>query len=95
MASRELAFDEARLVESHCHAHPGLWFIEHPGFVSGANYRWFRDHFAAEEIARFAATDFTREAKGNRQGVRLGFDGAPFAGAAGRSLEVRGVVILE
>jgi allophanate hydrolase len=42
--------------------------------------------FAAEEIARFAATAFTREAKGNRQGVRLGFAGAPFAGAAGLSL---------
>jgi 5-oxoprolinase (ATP-hydrolysing) subunit C len=42
--------------------------------------------FPADELARFAATGFTREARGNRQGVRLGFDGAPFLGAAGLSL---------
>jgi xylulokinase len=51
LASKDLAFDPSRLVESHCHAHPDLWFIEHPGFVSGANYRWFRDHFAPMEVA--------------------------------------------
>ena len=51
LASEDLVFDPGRLVESHCHAHPDLWLIEHPGFVSGANYRWFRDQFAPAEIA--------------------------------------------
>ncbi|MEZ5778797.1 MAG: biotin-dependent carboxyltransferase family protein [Paracoccaceae bacterium] len=35
--------------------------------------------FAAAERARFEATCFTRDARGNRQGVRLVNDGAPFA----------------
>jgi allophanate hydrolase subunit 2 len=34
--------------------------------------------FAPEMLARFEATTFTRDLRGNRQGVRLGFDGAPF-----------------
>jgi 5-oxoprolinase (ATP-hydrolysing) subunit C len=42
--------------------------------------------FAPAERARFAATPFRREARGNRQGVRLAFEGAPFLGAAGLSL---------
>jgi xylulokinase len=49
-ASSEPLFDPAGLVETHCHAHPDLWLIENPGFASGANYRWFRDQFAAAEI---------------------------------------------
>ena len=44
------AFDQTRLVETHCHADPSLWLLENPGFVSGANYRWFRDQFASPEI---------------------------------------------
>jgi xylulokinase len=47
-------FDESGLVETHCHAHPDLWLLENPGFASGANYRWFRDQFSAQEIARAA-----------------------------------------
>lgn len=43
-------FDESGLVETHCHADPGLWLLENPGFVSGANYRWFRDQFAEKEV---------------------------------------------
>jgi xylulokinase len=43
------AFDPTRLVETHCHADPDLWLLENPGFVSGANYRWLRDQFGAEE----------------------------------------------
>ncbi len=39
------AFDESQLVETHCHAHPDRWLLENPGFVSGGNYRWFRDNF--------------------------------------------------
>jgi xylulokinase len=42
----ELVFDPSRLVETHCHADPDLWLLENPGFVSGGNYRWFRDQFA-------------------------------------------------
>lgn len=37
--------------------------------------------FDPAEVARFAATDFTRDRRGNRQGVRLAFEGAPFAAA--------------
>ena len=46
-ASNELVFDATRLVETHCHADPDLWLLENPGFVSGGNYRWFRDQFAS------------------------------------------------
>ncbi len=49
-ASVQAVFDPTGLVETHCHAHPDLWLLENPGFVSGANYRWFRDHFAAGEV---------------------------------------------
>lgn len=49
-AASELAlFDPTRLVETHCHADPELWLLENPGFVSGGNYRWFRDQFARGE----------------------------------------------
>lgn len=49
VASQEPAFDPTRLVETHCHADPALWLLENPGFVSGGNLRWFRDHFARSE----------------------------------------------
>lgn len=42
--------------------------------------------FSARDLRRFAETEFRRDPKGNRQGVRLAFAGAPFAGAAGLSL---------
>jgi len=45
-ASRNLVFDSSCLVETHCHADPELWLLENPGFVSGGNYRWWRDQFA-------------------------------------------------
>jgi xylulokinase len=49
-AASELAlFDSTQLVETHCHADPELWLLENPGFVSGGNYRWFRDQFARSE----------------------------------------------
>lgn len=41
--------------------------------------------FAEEALARFEATDFTRSAKANRQGVRLEQNGAPFS--AGSQLQ--------
>lgn len=49
-ASSRVVFDPTGLVETHCHADPDTWLLENPGFVSGANYRWFRDHFAPEEV---------------------------------------------
>jgi xylulokinase len=55
VASSEPAFDTTRLVETHCHADPELWLLENPGFVSGGNYRWFRDQFAKGES--YAALD--------------------------------------
>jgi xylulokinase len=48
-ASARPALDPARLVETHCHADPELWLLENPGFVSGGNYRWFRDQFTESE----------------------------------------------
>jgi xylulokinase len=48
-ANPELVFDVTHLVETHCHADPDLWLLENPGFVSGGNYRWFRDQFANGE----------------------------------------------
>ncbi|HJQ14189.1 MAG TPA: FGGY family carbohydrate kinase [Anaerolineales bacterium] len=45
-ASRVLIFDSSHLLETHCHADPELWLLENPGFVSGGNYRWWRDQFA-------------------------------------------------
>jgi len=50
------AFDPTGLVETHCHADPALWLLENPGFVSGANYRWFRDQFAPVEMQIAAET---------------------------------------
>jgi xylulokinase len=53
-ASREALLDHTGLVETHCHADPDVWLLENPGFVSGANYRWFRDQFAPD-LVRAAA----------------------------------------
>lgn len=47
-SSEKALFDESGLVETHCHADPNLWLLENPGFVSGANYRWFRDQFSQD-----------------------------------------------
>jgi xylulokinase len=54
-AALQPAFDPTGLVETHCHAHPDQWLLENPGFVSGANYRWFRDQFAPLEMQAAAA----------------------------------------
>ena len=51
-SSQNALFDQSGLIETHCHAHPDLWLLENPGFVSGANYRWFRDQFSRPEIAQ-------------------------------------------
>ncbi len=36
------------------------------------------DRFSADDLSRLEATDFTRDPRSNRMGVRLGFAGAPF-----------------
>ena len=41
--------DPTMLVECHPHADPDGWLLENPGFVSGGNLRWWRDHFAPLE----------------------------------------------
>jgi xylulokinase len=53
-SSPHALFDESGLVETHCHADPDLWLLENPGFVSGANYRWFRDQFSSAEVSQNA-----------------------------------------
>jgi len=53
-SSASALFDESGLIETHCHADPELWLLENPGFVSGANYRWFRDQFSIQEMTRAA-----------------------------------------
>ncbi len=45
LSTQTPVFDASRLVETHCHAHPERWLLENPGWVSGGNYRWFRDQF--------------------------------------------------
>jgi xylulokinase len=37
--------DRSMLVECHPHGDPDSWLLENPGFVSGGNLRWWRDHF--------------------------------------------------
>jgi xylulokinase len=59
-SSQTALFDESGLVETHCHADPDLWLLENPGFVSGANYRWFRDQFSVQEVARAAKREWMR-----------------------------------
>jgi xylulokinase len=58
-ASDRLAFDATRLVESHCHADAAQWLLENPGFVSGGNFRWYRDQFGAAEMDAAAARGVT------------------------------------
>ena len=41
--------DRTMLVECHPHADPASWLLENPGFVSGGNLRWWRDHFFGTE----------------------------------------------
>lgn len=59
----------------------GLTLVPHPRFAGGT-VRVTRsvqtDLFADEMLARFAQTTFRRDARGNRMGARLDFDGAPF-----------------
>jgi xylulokinase len=69
-SSQEPLFDKTGLVETHCHADPELWLLENPGFVSGANYRWFRDQFSNE-----AGVDAYSMMDGAAEEVSAGSDG--------------------
>ena len=64
-ASREPIFDDTHLVETHCHADAELWLLENPGFVSGGNYRWFRDQFAKSETYATLDSEAARVAPGS------------------------------
>jgi xylulokinase len=63
-ATQEPIFDATRLVETHCHADSELWLLENPGFVSGGNYRWFRDQFAKSETYASLDSEAARVAPG-------------------------------
>jgi xylulokinase len=56
-ASAEPREDPTMLVECHPHADPDAWLLENPGFVSGGNLRWWRDHFGHPERAAEANGD--------------------------------------
>ena len=43
--------DSTMLVECHPHADPDTWLLENPGFVSGGNLRWWRDHFFGADVS--------------------------------------------
>lgn len=55
--SAEPRDDPTMLVECHPHADPDTWLLENPGFVSGGNLRWWRDHFGSLELEAEARGD--------------------------------------
>jgi xylulokinase len=72
--------DPSMLVECHPHADPEAWLLENPGFVSGGNLRWWRDHFAplergAEKAGQGDAYDLLAGAAAD---VPAGSDGVVF-----------------
>ncbi len=79
-ASATPLIDSTGLLELHCHADADMWLLENPGFVSGANYRWFRDQFASAEMqsaARAGDSAYARlDAEAAR--VRAGAEGVIF-----------------
>jgi xylulokinase len=48
-ATAEPRSDPSMLVECHPHGDADTWLLENPGFVSGGNLRWWRDHFGSGE----------------------------------------------
>jgi xylulokinase len=46
-----------RLVETHAHAVPGMWFIENPGFVSGGSVLWCADLLGVSQAEVFALAE--------------------------------------
>ena len=64
--------------------------------LSGGEIRVLKGHqtgmFSDDEVARFFASQLTRDARGNRMGVRLAPEGAGFATAAGLSVLSEAIV---
>lgn len=56
-SSDRVVFDSERLLETHLHAVPGMWFVENPGFVSGGSVRWVARLLDIDdsEVVRLAA----------------------------------------
>src|SRR5439155_7260 len=48
--------DRTMLVECHPHGDPDSWLLENPGFVSGGNLRWWRDHFFGTDADHIGTT---------------------------------------
>ena len=46
-----------RLVETHAHAVPGMWFIENPGFVSGGSTLWCAELLGVSQAEVFALAE--------------------------------------
>lgn len=46
-----------RLVETHAHAVPAMWFIENPGFVSGGSVLWCADLLGISQAEVFALAE--------------------------------------
>ena len=46
-----------RLVETHAHAVPGMWFIENPGFVSGGSILWCANLLGVSQAEVFALAE--------------------------------------
>ena len=46
-----------RLVETHAHAVPGMWFIENPGFVSGGSVLWCAELLGVSQAEVFALAE--------------------------------------
>lgn len=80
VAARAPAFDSSRLVETHCHAAPEMWLLENPGFVSGANLRWYRDTFGEADVsaAEIAGVDAYEILTNGARAVPPGSDGLVF-----------------
>jgi xylulokinase len=72
--------DATMLVECHPHADPDAWLLENPGFVSGGNLRWFRDHLAPveRERERDGGTDAYEALNTLAAAVPAGSDGVVF-----------------
>jgi xylulokinase len=60
--------DPEGLVETHAHAAPGAWLVEHPGFVSAGSVRWLAEllDVSQTEVLRLAA-----DAPAGAAGVRF------------------------
>lgn len=63
VSSASPLLDPGHLVETHGHASPDHWLLENPGFVSGGNFRWFRDNLCTIGKHQLSYTDLTKEAE--------------------------------